>query len=434
MRWLPDGQLLVNVKMQEEAAKSYFWGALPAKFLPLAQQYFDRHLAHRQWHMDKITLCKWHATHGHSYFVRWVGFTKAADSWVEDAEMVPEHVASAFWKVSKALKTRSIKRKGTTEYYCRHQREHPDHIGSCDYWYDMQDPMLTPEIKKAWQSEQRNIRKAKVEANGGACTCDIEELWYLTKRLHPVGFHSTGVAEVHQSLAQDCSAACMRRLWSVMYHDQVRFPKLPWFLPTQLMRLLVDKSGKFLGGSIAAFMKVSWVVASEETVSVDEEGKAIADAPLHVQPAELDIPTALHVEDIRAAMVLEEEDEQEEEEQAVAQEGGDAAAERPGVERVKKVLHGYQMEWAPTEAHQLFGMDPHRWRPVQVPNKSTKWYRLSSQNNILAEWFSDMLIFTNLHIECADSELTDEGMETPRLDPLICVPLKRKNMPALPVV
>ena len=103
-----------------------------------------------------------------------------------------------------------------------------------------------------------------------------------------------------------------------------------------------------------------------------------------------------------------------------------------GNEKVKRSTRGLMFEWSPQEAAILFGTDPHRWRPVQVVNRTTKWYRVSSNHNLRAEWLDGVFQFMNLHIHCADSvrdPVTDR--EAPREVPLVQVPLKRKNVSLL---
>ena len=174
-------------------------------------------------------------------------------------------------------------------------------------------------------------------------------------------------------------------------------------------------------------LKVSWVNAElEETRQVNDNGLLVETE--EIEPTPMVLPTALNIEDLRedTPNILDDE----EADQAALYVAKDATEKN----KIKKIAYGYQISWTPVQAAILFGFDPHTWRPVRSPHFSTKWYRLNNEKDIIAEWFDDILIFTNLHIQCADTEVSPGGMERPRKDPLIAVPLKRKHFAALPPV
>ena len=101
--------------------------------------------------------------------------------------------------------------------------------------------------------------------------------------------------------------------------------------------------------------------------------------------------------------------------------------------KTKVTTEGYFIEWHPDSALNLFALNnPHSWYPVSVPNKTTKWYRVSTEKNITAEWVKGLLLF-NLQIECCDSVATNGRQQPNYPDQKIVVPLKRKNIASLSV-
>ena len=432
MRWAPDASLWVSVQLPDsQQLQTHKWEVLPRRFLTAAQSYYDLHLANKVWKVESIVAVRFTPRAGYEYEVRWEGFPDAPTcSSVVSADSICSELAAQFWEIDHVMASR--KKGGRVEVHCRHKHECAGHVGSTDYWYDYADALVTDAVKEAWKETNRETRKQHVLQHGGACVYDCTHgEWPLTaSRLEARG--SMLVAE----LKREFSAALWSRLWLIMVVDQIRKPTLMCTLWRSLLSAMCESedgcSGRFLGGSVCHYLKVSWVVPeTSQTVEVGDDGKPLAD--VGVAPARIEVPRYLHLDDLRGS----ESNGNFEVQPAVLIDGEGEPAEgggqdEDGNEKVKRSTRGLMFEWSPQEAAILFGTDPHRWRPVQVVNRTTKWYRVSSNHNLRAEWLDGVFQFMNLHIHCADSVRDPEtDREVPREVPLVQVPLKRKNVSLL---
>jgi hypothetical protein len=425
--WTYKCELYVWISCEEQqAVDTYLWQHLPKRYLSIAQTYFNKHLAGKKWFVDAVHEVRYGSKEGYEYLCSWKGFDPSCHHWQPALSVSAEVVADA-WELECILKTR--KHQGKVQVYGRHKL---DRSHTCDYWYDMDDIVVTAQVKAAWKAKRKQARKEFVLENGGVCLYDIEGL-HVHESNDASSICSEETQEDHSALPcerqlfQNSWAGMFgKRLWTVMVVDRVRQPKLPTHVPMELYHAFIHL-GRFLGGDMCHLLKVSWVNAElEETRQVNDNGLLVETE--EIEPTPMVLPSALNIEDLRedTPNILDDE----EADQAALNVAKDATEEN----KIKKIAYGYQISWTPVQAAILFGFDPHTWRPVRSPHFSTKWYRLNNEKDIIAEWFDDILIFTNLHIQCADTEVSPGGMERPRKDPLIAVPLKRKHFAALPPV